>query len=141
MATAQRLSSTFSAPTSMRFNVFQWGVIHALSWVICLADGWVLHNHVLFGVGLFFMIYSMRRMIVTTTPEDEEFERVEREQEIRAADGWRKRQIFALRSNVESFDEWEHSHHPNVYSVERRAYLAGFDAGARNERLKKEMND
>ena len=71
------------------------------------------------------------------TPEDEEFERIEREQ----ASGWRKRQIVSLKTNVESFDEWEHSHRPEQYSVERRAYLAGFEAGSRNERLKKELND
>ena len=121
----------------MRFNSFQWGVIHGLSWVVCLADGWVIHNHVLFGTGLFFMVYSMWRMIVTATPEDEEFERIEREQTM----GWRKRQIVSLKTNVESFDEWEHSHRPEQYNVERRAYLAGFEAGSRNERLKKEMND
>jgi len=75
------------------------------------------------------------------TPEDEEFERIEREQEQRNAEGWRKRQIVSLRTNVESFDEWEHSHRPEQYFVERRAYMAGFEAGSRNERLKKEMND
>jgi len=74
---------------------------------------------------------------VTATPEDEEFERIEREQ----ASGWRKRQIVSLKTNVESFDEWEHSHRPEQYWVERRAYLAGFEAGSRNERLKKELND
>jgi hypothetical protein len=121
----------------MRFNSFQWGVIHGLAWVVCLADGWVLHNHVLFGVGLFFLFYSMWRMIVTKTPEDEEFERIEREQ----AMGWRKRQIVSLQTSVESFDEWEHSHRPEQYDVERRAYVAGFEAGSRNERLKKELND
>tara|TARA_R110002126_G_scaffold14831_4_gene61693 strand:+ start:2164 stop:2520 length:357 start_codon:yes stop_codon:yes gene_type:complete len=72
----------------MRFNSFQWGVIHGLAWVVCLADGWVLHNHVLFGVGLFFMWYSMWRMVMGT-PDKEEIERMEREQ----ASGWRKRQI------------------------------------------------
>ncbi len=75
------------------------------------------------------------------TPEDEEFERIEREQEQRSTEGWRKRQIVSLRTSIESFDDWEHSHRPDQYSVERRAYLAGFDAGSRNERLKKELND
>jgi hypothetical protein len=126
----------FFAPTGMRFNGYQWAVIHALSWVVCLADGWVLHNHVLFGIGLFFLFYSMWRIAVGT-PEDEEFERIEREQSM----GWRKRQIVSLQTSVESFDEWEHSHRPEQYDVERRAYLAGFEAGSRNERLKKELND
>jgi len=75
------------------------------------------------------------------TPEDEEFERIEREQEQRSTEGWRKRQIVSLRTSIESFDDWEHSHRPDQYDVERRAYLAGFEAGARNERLKKEAND
>ena len=75
------------------------------------------------------------------TPEDEEFERVEREQKQREAEGWRKRQVVSLRTNIESFDEWGHSHRPEQYWVERRAYLAGFDAGVRNEWLKREIND
>jgi hypothetical protein len=66
----------------MRFNTFQWGIINALAWVICLADGWVLHNHFLFGVGLFLLIYSFWRMIVNT-PEDEEFNRIEMESRIK----------------------------------------------------------
>jgi hypothetical protein len=123
----------------MRFNTFQWGVIHGLAWVVCLADGWVLHNHVLFGVGLFFLFYSLWRMTVAT-PEDEEFDRIAREQATREAEGWRKRQIVTLRNNIESFDDWEHSHRPEQYNVERRAYLAGFEAGRRYEKLK-EAND
>ena len=74
------------------------------------------------------------------TPEDEEFERIEREQQNRNAEGWRKRQILTMRPSFESFDEWEHSHRPEQYWVERRAYLAGFEAGRRYERLK-ETND
>ena len=75
------------------------------------------------------------------TPEDEEFERIEREQEQRNAEGWRKRQTVSFRTSIESFDDWEHSHQPSQYFVERRAYMAGFEAGSRNERLKKELND
>lgn len=116
----------------MRFNSFHWGVIHGLSWVVCLADGWVIHNHVLFGIGLFFLVYSMWRITVGLTPEEQE-----REQ----AMGWRKRQIVSLKTSIESFDDWEHSHRPEQYNVERRAYLAGFEAGSRNERLKKKLND
>jgi predicted metal-dependent HD superfamily phosphohydrolase len=73
------------------------------------------------------------------TPEDEAFEDIERKN--REAQGWRKRQIASLRTKVESFDEWEHSHRPEQYWVERRAYLAGFEAGVRNERMKRETND
>jgi hypothetical protein len=121
----------------MRFNIFQWGVLHGLGWVAVLTDGWITHTHYLAVAGFALMIYSMWRMVVTATPEDEEFERIEREQ----AMGWRKRQIVSLKTSVESFDEWEHSHCPDQYNVERRAYLAGFEAGSRNERLKKELND
>jgi hypothetical protein len=124
----------------MRFNIFQWGVLHGLSWVLVLTDGWITHTHYLAAFGFALMIYSMWRMTMKT-PEDEEFERIEREQEQRSTEGWRKRQIVSLRTSIESFDDWEHSHRPDQYSVERRAYLAGFDAGSRNERLKKELND
>jgi hypothetical protein len=124
----------------MRFNIFQWGVIHGLSWCIVLTDGWVTHTHYLAAFGFALMIYSMWRMNVLTTPEDEEFDRIAREQANREAEGWRKRQILSLRTNVESFDDWEHSHRPEQYWVERRAYLAGFDAGRRYERTK-ETND
>ena len=72
------------------------------------------------------------------TPEDEAFEEIERRQE---AEGWRKRQVMATRTNIESFDEWDHSHRPEQYWVERRAYLAGFEAGVKQERLKRETND
>jgi hypothetical protein len=124
----------------MRFNIFQWGVLHGLSWVLVLTDGWITHTHYLAALGFALMIYSMWRMTMKT-PEDEEFERIEREQEQRNAEGWRKRQIVSLRTSIESFDDWEHSHRPEQYWVERRAYLSGFEAGSRNERLKKELND
>ena len=86
----------------MRFNIFQWGVIHGLAWCICLADGWILHNHFLFGAGFFLLFYSLWRMAVRT-PEDEEFEQIERRQ----AQGWRKRQIDELKpkSAQEFYDE------------------------------------
>jgi hypothetical protein len=84
--------------------------------------------------------YFLLRGVFMKTEEDEEFERIEREQQNREAEGWRKRQILTLRTSFESFDEWEHSHRPEQYFVERRAYLAGFEAGRRYERLK-ETND
>lgn len=125
----------------MRFNIFQWGVLHGLGWVAVLTDGWITHTNVLALLGFALMIYSMWRMNVLMTPEDEEFERISREQATREAEGWRKRQTVSLRTNIESFDDWEHSHRPSQYFVERRAYMAGFEAGARNERLKREIND
>ena len=118
-------------------NKFQSTVLHATGWVLVLLDGWAMHTHWLSAIGFVFLIYTMWRMVVKATPEDEEFERIEREQ----AMGWRKRQIVSLKTSVESFDDWDHSHRPNLYWVERRAYIAGFEAGSRNERLMRESND
>jgi hypothetical protein len=73
------------------------------------------------------------------TPEDEAFADIERKQ--REAEGWRKRQIISLRTNQESFDDWEHSHRPDQYWIERKAFFAGYEAGARYERMKREIND
>lgn len=117
-------------------NTYQVTVMQMTGWVLVLLDGWVMHTHWVAALGFILLIYSMWRMVMKT-PEDEEFERIEREQ----AMGWRKRQIVSLQTSVESFDEWEHSHRPDQYGVERRAYLAGYEAGARNERLRKELND
>jgi len=55
--------------------------------------------------------------------------------------GWRKRKIILAETSVDSFNEWEHSHHPNQFWIERRAYLAGFEAGLRIGQLKKEPNE
>ena len=129
----------FFAPTGMRFNIFQWGVLNGLGWIAVLTDGWITHTQYLAVAGYFLLIYSMWKMMKTA--EDEEFDRIAMEQASREAEGWRKRQIVSLRTNIESFDDWTHSHRPEQYWVERRAYLAGFDAGSRNERLKRETND
>ena len=117
-------------------NGYQATVMHATGWFLVLLDGWEMHTHWVAAVGFIFLVYSMWS-IWMKTPEDEAFEEIEKKQ----AEGWRKRQVIAMRTNVESFDDWDHSHRPEQYWVERRAYLAGFDAGARNERLKKETND
>jgi hypothetical protein len=68
----------------MRFNISQWGVIHGLGWVVCLTDGWLIHNYFLFGVGLFFIVYSLERMGMRTE-EDDEFERIQREASMKGA--------------------------------------------------------
>ena len=120
-------------------NNFQLSVLHGLGWVFVLFDGWVLHVHWLGLIGVVLLCFSMWRMNLIKEPEDEAFEEIERKQ--KDAEGWRKRQIIAMRTNIESFDEWDHSHRPEQYWVERRAYLAGFEAGSRNERLKRELND
>lgn len=110
-----------------------------IGWVLVLVDGWILHVHWLGLSGILLLCFSLWRMNLIKEPEDEAFEEIERKQ--KDADGWRKRQIVSLRTSIESFDDWEHSHRPEQYWVERRAYLAGFDAGTRNERLKRELND
>jgi hypothetical protein len=63
----------------MRFNSFQWGVLHGLSWVMVLTDGWITHTHYLAVAGFVLMIYSMWRMTMKND-EDDEFDRVLREQ-------------------------------------------------------------
>lgn len=73
--------------------------------------------------------------MIERSPEDEAFDEIERKQLLAV------RTLARSRTAHESFDEWGHSHRPEQYNVERRAYLAGFDAGSRNERLKKESND
>lgn len=120
-------------------NYFQLSVLHGLGWVFVLFDGWELHSHWLGLAGVLLLCFSTWRMTVIKEPEDEAFEEIERKQ--KDADGWRKRQIVSMRTNIESFDEWGHSHRPQEYWLERRAYLAGFDAGSRNERLRKDLND
>lgn len=67
------------------------------------------------------------------TEEDDEFDRIKREQDLRRA--------MAIKTNFESFDDWEHSHRPDQYCIERRAYLAGYADGIKAERLNKEIND
>jgi hypothetical protein len=122
-------------------NVFQLGVMHGLGWLFVLFDGWVWHSHWLAGAGFIFLTVSLWRMRLIKEPEDDEFDRIQREQDMKTTEGWRKRQIMARKTNFESFDDWEHSHRPDQYWIERRAYLAGFDAGARHERQKRECND
>ena len=89
----------------MRFNLFQWGVVHGLAWVVCLADGWILHNHVLFGIGLFFLFYSLWRMTMKT-PEDEEFERIEREIAMRTCQVCRLRPAEVQGKNSNDGIQW-----------------------------------
>lgn len=62
-------------------------------------------------------------------------------------EAWREieaRRTLGARSRVKSVDEafadWEHSHRPDTYNVELRAFRAGWAAGVRNE-WAKERND
>jgi hypothetical protein len=62
----------------MRFNIFQWGVLHGLGWFAILTDGWIAHTHYLALLGFVLVVYSLREMGMRTE-EDDEFERIQRE--------------------------------------------------------------
>lgn len=62
-------------------------------------------------------------------------------------DAWRdleRRLSIRSRSEIKSvedaFADWQHSHRPDTYNVELRAFKAGWVAAIRNERAK-EQND
>ena len=62
---------------------------------------------------------------VFKTAEDEEFERIEREQ----AEGWRKRQIESAKTAEEAFVLWDGvSHHPSQHELQKQAFKAGWTA-------------
>lgn len=65
-------------------------------------------------------------------PEEEAW----REMEARKLLGQRPR----VKSVEDAFADWEHSHRPEVYDVELRAFKAGWAAAVRNE-WAKERND
>ena len=74
------------------------------------------------------------RAFLEKTPEDEAFDEIEK------AQGWRKRQIAMLNDSEEAFMAWsEHSHHPQHFHIERKAFCAGW-AAAMQQRWK-EIND
>jgi hypothetical protein len=69
---------------------------------------------------------------VFKSAEDEEFERIEREQSL----GLHKRP----QSAEEAFMAWvEHSHHPQHFHIERNAFIAGWDAAMKKRW--REQND
>jgi hypothetical protein len=55
----------------MRFNSFHWGCIHSLSWGIVLTDGWITHTHYLAFAGFVLMFYSLWKMILVATSEED----------------------------------------------------------------------
>jgi hypothetical protein len=72
-------------------------------------------------------LYTERRNLKMQSkqrdPEDEAFEELARSQL------WRKRQISAANGPEEAFLAWAgHSHHPQQFDVERRAFMAGWRA-------------
>jgi hypothetical protein len=108
-------------------NTYQGMVMNATGWFLVLLDGWAMHTHWVAVLGFVFLIYSMWSICMDTEKKE-------------GAQGWRKRQIVSLQTSIESFEDWEHSHQPQQFWVERRAYLAGFEAGRKYERLV-ETND
>ena len=71
-------------------------------------------------------------------PEEEAWVDMEKRQ--LGAQGWRKAQIARLISIDDAFADWEHSHRPEQYFVELRAFRAGWIAALRNQRFE-EQND
>jgi hypothetical protein len=62
---------------------------------------------------------------VFKTADDEEFERIERDQ----AEGWRKRQIESAKTAEEAFVLWDGvSHHPSQHELQKQAFKAGWNA-------------
>lgn len=108
-------------------NGYQLTVIHATGWFLVLLDGWEMHTHWVAGLGFVFMFFSMWR-ICMKTPEDEAFEEMEK------AQGWRKRQIEENISIDDAFNDWAHSHRPEQFWVERKAFHAGWVAAMRRAR-------
>lgn len=121
-------------------SVNQWGAIQCLGWCIVLIDGWILQTNVLAGVGLLVLLYSLRRMAVTAkTPEDEEFERIGREQSAREAmTSW-----LCRKEGIEGdFAKYMDSPGPQEAGDTEvlRHFRAGWMAGSRKE-WSRESND
>jgi hypothetical protein len=89
----------------MRFNIFQWGVLHGLGWFIVLTDGWITHTHYLAVAGFALMIYSMWRMTMKTD-EDDEFDRIEREIAMRTCQVCRLRPAEVQGKNSNGAPQW-----------------------------------
>jgi hypothetical protein len=52
----------------------------------------------------------------------------------------RSRGRVEIKSAEDAFADWSHSHRPDEYYIERRAFMAGWVAGIRNQ-WAKEQND
>jgi hypothetical protein len=79
---------------------------------------------------------------MTKSYEDEEFEYLEQLNQLRgqSSEGWRKRQVADVNSAESAFLDWaEHSHHPQHFHIERKAFIAGWRAGRQS--LRREEND
>lgn len=72
--------------------------------------------------------------MIERSSEDEAFEEIERRQATPV------RPSSRLRTADEAFAEWNHSHRPSEHWIERKAFLAGWAAGVRNE-FQRERND
>jgi hypothetical protein len=60
--------------------------MYATGWFLVLLDGWEMHTHWLAAIGFVFLIYSMWSVCMKT-PEDEEFESIEKLQSWRSLQG------------------------------------------------------
>jgi hypothetical protein len=107
-------------------NYYQGVVMHTSGWVLVLLDGWAMHTHWVAVIGFVLLIYSMWS-ICMKTPEDEAFD------DIHKAQGWRKRQIEENISIEDAFNDWDHSHRPEQYHVQRQAFHAGWVAAMRRK--------
>ncbi len=70
------------------------------------------------------------------SPIDEAFDDLERQIKLRESMGKRRE----IKSVEDAFADWDHSHRPDEYSLEQRAFKAGWVAAIRNE-WAKERND
>lgn len=70
------------------------------------------------------------------TPMDEAFEELERQIKERERASTRRE----IKSVEDAFADWDHSHRPDQYFIEQRAFKAGWVAAIRNE-WAKERND
>ncbi len=71
-------------------------------------------------------------------PEEEAWKELEKEMSERERRELEERR--KVKSVEDAFADWEHSHRPEQYFVEMRAFKAGWVAGIRNE-WAKERND
>jgi hypothetical protein len=74
--------------------------------------------------------------MIEKSPLDEAFEELERKLKEQSEPS-RHREI---KSVDDAFSDWDHSHRPQEYDLELRAFRAGWIAGIRNE-WAKERND
>ena len=114
-----------------------WMVLAMVGWIAILVDGWIIHVHWLAVIGvLIFMYLFWRFEDMIKEPEDEAFEDLE----MRLKFARESTASVSIKSVEDAFDDWDHSHRPDQYFVEQKAFKAGWVAAIRNE-WAKESND